>query len=580
MEVQQVARELQACTTGSGAPRDLDTLIEVVSAAQREFTANPCGLNTPTRVNTLLEHIDVIETTLGQHNLVARKGRSAVVEGRCRIWRWLEHDLPQATREVLRGKGRSTRGGGWLGSLVQKLKSIFQLKTASFSFRSSNFSFHPKDRDVSVVFQNKRHRQNLSGEALEESVVDAVTEVVRGWLRYTDDQDRRLLWFVLALEEELGEEIVTMDHTWKMISHFKSTYVVSGSHPERATDDSAAFAFRKELSQHPISTESTRENALYREYQGLLQGKVSPVDVSVAGKSGDGWAKYLKMWRTAQSYVASTSSPARTRYHRALRDDPDAFLPIREKAPGRVRATQADGPYADGTIQTVGGIFSAVVFRSITYRSPFFYNQRMVFDSWQDYSSFIDGLCGQPDWQGMTRRDQYFCLDAPYGGRPNPQRNVELAEQYWASVKDRRWPAFCSATPKPTFAQMLRYFDPKRKESNIFPQLGNLSSMSLVCDLAYSSVCEMPTIQEMAECITSWNSGSLKGLQLLGLVDVFPKGTKRPEKVRAVVQALQEVWDFLSSKLSKEEQEEIGLDVIVLEHSLCKLSRSDKYLDM
>ncbi|KAF6754607.1 P-loop containing nucleoside triphosphate hydrolase protein [Ephemerocybe angulata] len=127
---------------------------------------------------------------------------------------------------------------------------------------------------------------------------------------------------------------------------------------------------------------------------------------------------------------------------------------------------------------------------------------------------------------------------------------------------------------RPTFSATLQYFRPRKdSEKKIFPNLGNLGSFALVGDLALASVCDMPTTMEMAECILSLNSGGMGGLRDLGLLPgTMP--SKRLEKVEVVAAALEEVDSFCMNTFSEDERREMGYNLIVLEHSLCKFHRA------
>lgn len=134
---------------------------------------------------------------------------------------------------------------------------------------------------------NRRANRLLAGVELVDAVSEAVPEIVAEWLRYPQDMNHKLSWFVSALQDSLGAEILTADYTWKMIRYFKSTYVVSGSRPHGTA---ASAEFREEISRHPISIDSTSKRRLYQQDQALLRGDLDPTDVDVEGRAGPCWA--------------------------------------------------------------------------------------------------------------------------------------------------------------------------------------------------------------------------------------------------------------------------------------------------
>lgn len=579
-ELHQLVREVRSNEAMEIVP-DLDVVVDFVHTKEELVGLYPDTPTTAQDVDQLLQSICTVESILDNQNLARRQSRLAVVTARTMAWTWLTDSLPRLVEEELARQRQGVAGvlqeQRWLPRLMRSVKEILQDRQEDFTFHSHLFAFHSPQASVAFEFHNAMSRRLLAGDELDGAVCRTLTDIVAGWLHYEKDMHMKLAWFVTALREQVGIEVVTMDHVWHMVRNFKSTYIASGTHPHRTTDPRSSLAFKEELSRHPITQDGTKEHEIFRQYQRLYCGEISPLEVTLTPNTGAGWAKYVRMWRTSLAYVESPSSPPQDDYHAKLHLLPDYYLPIRERAPCRIRAKGQGGMYEAGVIKTLPGIFSAVVFRAVTYRSSFFLNHRMVFNSWDDLTTAIDEILQSTDYIGMKRDDEYFGLMRMYG-RPNPDRSIELAKTYYESLKERRWPEFCSTSPRPTFAVTLQYFTPKRGEKSIFPQLGNLSRISLVCDLAYASVCDMPTIRDMADCMVTMKSGGLAGLKVLGLLNEFPKGMQQAKKVQVVVDALQEVMDFLEMKFTNREREDMGLDVIVLEHSLCKLSRAEDSL--
>ena len=68
------------------------------------------------------------------------------------------------------------------------------------------------------------------------------------------------------------------------------------------------------------------------------------------------------------------------------------------------------------------------------------------------------------------------------------------------------------------------------------------------------------------------NSGAVLGLHDLGLL-CHPLRGEREEKVQAVANAMEVFASKVEESFTAEEREEMGWDVIVMEHSLCKFHR-------
>ena len=128
---------------------------------------------------------------------------------------------------------------------------------------------------------------------------------------------------------------------------------------------------------------------------------------------------------------------------------------------------------------------------------------------------------------------------------------------------------FCHSWPTP----ILEWFrDTKDSEGNSFRQIGPLIRLLVAGDLAYAGIVEKPSVEEMGSLISVVSKGAVSGLNLLGLLpDKKTKHSKYPPT--QVVNAFKLLFDRLKEALDAVEWNDMGLDTIVLEHSLCKLKR-------
>lgn len=121
------------------------------------------------------------------------------------------------------------------------------------------------------------------------------------------------------------------------------------------------------------------------------------------------------------------------------------------------------------------------------------------------------------------------------------------------------------------------HVDPKKKKQTVldnmtFTQVGDLIRLLVAGDLVYAGIFQGPTLEEMGAVITKVNKGAIAGLKKLGaLPDQQDKHTSDQ-----VDKALSDVYNSLRSGLTQEEWKDMGMDVLTLEHSLCKYKRVDK----
>ncbi|KAF5331339.1 hypothetical protein D9611_011839 [Ephemerocybe angulata] len=570
LELLQLYHELQN-TASPDEGVDSPALLASVKTADRAVETHPDSEATVHSIEQLLQGVDAIQALLDQQSRAARLYRKTIILGKTRVWTWIDKTLPALARDIMEKDRPEARKAqvlshdpGWLEQLVRASKDIHLARKATHTFDSSDFAFHAIEDNVTYIYTNAKSVQYMAGDELKAVVCNSVSEVVAGWLNYPRDKNQKLAWFIEALTSSLGEEILTMDYTWKMIREFKAGYIAGGSAPYRSKSSGAATAFKEELARHPISIENTIENTFYKQYQALVNGTMNVSDVQIAGRMGPSWARYAFMWRVALLFIRGSSGTGQGPFRNLLAQDADYYLPIREKAPSRVRATSSEGPYAPATITTVHGIFSALVWRGATYRSEFSKKHGMVYDSWDELSSTIDTII-KDSRRPLKMESEYFASMRAYG-QPVKKRTIENGKDYWRSIQDRRWDAFCASSPKRTFSQTIQYFRPAKSDA-IFPYLGNLGSFALACDLVYAGVCQTPTYEEMAECIVVLGSGGLGGLVDLELVPEKLSG-KKEEKIREVAVALEEVHMFGKHTFDSHDQAEMGLDLITIEHSL------------
>ncbi|KAJ7626030.1 hypothetical protein FB45DRAFT_1084855 [Roridomyces roridus] len=112
--------------------------------------------------------------------------------------------------------------------------------------------------------------------------------------------------------------------------------------------------------------------------------------------------------------------------------------------------------------------------------------------------------------------------------------------------------------------------------SKRFPQLGDLSGYLVAADFTYTNpplVCA-PTYEELGKIICDLNKGAVWGLELLGFIPRRnSKGKSTPE---ACPRGVRITHALLADIIGPEDQEAVGLDLVVVEHFLCKVGRAHK----
>ncbi|KAI0039942.1 hypothetical protein FA95DRAFT_1612179 [Auriscalpium vulgare] len=259
----------------------------------------------------------------------------------------------------------------------------------------------------------------------------------------------------------------------------------------------------------------------------------------------------------------------------------DKFLPFREKAPAVKRARTIHGPYAPGYVRTREGFFSALVFRTILYGAGYMFDHPFIFHDSTKLENDHATMTVRPGGEIVT--EKYFVDNDIYGAHMT--RSVGDATRLWdASAADIN---FIPAGPAPALipfidfrAHIIRKEKRDKKTIRVYPQCGELIGYLLTADYVYAGVVTMPSVDDVGWVIHDIARGGLRGLGLMGLVEIdltlkqFKKHDKPP--VAVVQQAFGIFYDFVSSALTPAQRAHMGWDVIMAEHLLCKISRLSK----
>lgn len=283
----------------------------------------------------------------------------------------------------------------------------------------------------------------------------------------------------------------------------------------------------------------------------------------------------LRLLQSTMAVVRDPRSDNLSNIQQHILKDLDFFLPQREHAPSR---SAVKSGFTKAFVTTKAGLFSVLLFRFITFRTRALTDtppsdRKIVFGDlaeWKEYVSHLRQLHGE-------QAKDFFCLRAGPGRRPQPGRVIENAEDYWEVALENNWQtAFESGSL--SFCECLSIIDKfrtKKRRSKRPPQFGKLSQYLTATDLVYAGAVDMPSIEDIACQIHQLDAGGLKGLRLLGYLPPITEVELETLEttVDQVTEAFTHFFEDVSVRLNSTEKTEMGWDVIMAEHSLCKISR-------
>ena len=234
-----------------------------------------------------------------------------------------------------------------------------------------------------------------------------------------------------------------------------------------------------------------------------------------------------------------------------ISNDPDRYLPFRQLAPSkRIILDDPQGPFSPQRLKTRGGLFDAIIFRLITQASPILLEGKEVY-------------FGSPDKFHRAIKGQEYAYYCKRGatGQYDRFKNIPHIDRYWEQTAG--WEEFISDS-NVSFDSLLKWFTGRQGRQKRFPGMGNLVGWLLASDYTCAFLVGHPTAFDVGEIIFGIGAGSKQGLRLLG----FDTNSKK-----ACGTAMEAVSAAVHKELTLQERTGLGIDVITIEHALCKYAR-------
>ena len=251
--------------------------------------------------------------------------------------------------------------------------------------------------------------------------------------------------------------------------------------------------------------------------------------------------------------------------------DFDFYLPFRRHVPSLANAQRVIYADVDRLTSDDGvGLFNILAFRGVFFGSPFACsNHFRWFNSLADWKNFYNG---QQEEAKKYDGEEYYVNKNCYG-QAQIGRQLSLLDLYW----DQRllWNNKFNKFPKPTagevFAWLISRHPSVNKSTNknkhsatLFHNIGCLTALLICGDLVEACVIPFPTAKEWAELIAKAKKGARAGMEMCGLI-VKESGKEE------VCEAFALLDRALQHELRDEEKAAMGYNIIMLEHTLCKI---------
>lgn len=228
----------------------------------------------------------------------------------------------------------------------------------------------------------------------------------------------------------------------------------------------------------------------------------------------------------------------------------DFFLPFRSLAPMIVKARETI--LSDrARLHTREGLFNLLAFRGVFYGSPFARDDLRWFKSFDDWLAF--------EAKNKSKGKAYFVCANAYGSAQS-NRNTSNLKQYWE--KSLEWYDHQRDNPDLDPLKLHTFF------RTTFHNVGDLTAMLMVGDLAEAKFIAEPKVQTMGMLVAQAKKGAKKTLVYLRLVDVTNSSSDED-----VVQAFVELDEYCKQALGPGKVDNMKYGPVMLEHALCKHGR-------
>ena len=237
----------------------------------------------------------------------------------------------------------------------------------------------------------------------------------------------------------------------------------------------------------------------------------------------------------------------------------DFYLPFRQHAPSldnarrEIYAKVDRFPGEDGA-----GFFNVLAFRGVFFGSPFAQSDRYRwFSTFEDWKRFQAEGTEVAERDGKNGEEEKYYVSRSCYGQAQIDRSTKLLSVYW----DQRnlWSAKFNSTT-PSITEVHKWL------KSTFRNIGKLSALLICGDLIEAGILPMPTSNEWGGLIFTLNMGAKGAMEVLNL-------TRKQASREEVTEAFTSLDSALQQELEEEEKATMNYNVIMLEHTLCKIKR-------
>ncbi|KAJ7065936.1 hypothetical protein B0H15DRAFT_958459 [Mycena belliarum] len=541
-----------------------------IEGAFEQMVASPGSVQTSLRISHIWRHFSSLAVGEADAVLSLKLTRQSIMQTTCIVWTWLDNYCVQLIRAAFDEAAPET----WIGRLAKHVHMLMSTRATSRSLTSADFGLP----ELEGVYE-LRQRRTLDLDVPEKLVIAVVVKIIASWLHFpTKTNSRAQAWFVDTMAGACHPATLFLDSVCFAFGHLE--FDIFGDRNAMISAPSTFAPLADALSHSVLCDKKSEEFALMLSLQEMLthyrnrtivrissphpQLRTSPQD-SRQLRFMDLFLGYLLELEPLISGYATIQNP--TVFQATVNGKRDFLLPFREHGPSRARSRLAGNSFDPLFSRTLGGLLSGLIFRGVIFSTPF---------SMQAQTFFATPAAWTTEYAKFTSHPpEFFCNLSAYGRRKS-NRGIHLIDAYWDAINTPGCPDWVENTRDGnySFAECFNFL--KASNPSRFKEIGALIAFLLTADFAYAAAVKMPSANTVGSIIRDINAGGMKGLELLELIMPREKGkgsTRLKGDTPEVQAAFSRLYRFLSCKLPAASKEQMVFDTIMVENSLCKLTR-------
>ncbi|KAJ7479009.1 hypothetical protein FB451DRAFT_1172132 [Mycena latifolia] len=584
-----------ACLTVANSPKgDLRSVSSQLLDVETAVLRQPNSEQTPALISGIWHSVQVLEGEEALGTLQKRPQRAVIMQTNYLAWRWLDGYCSAKIRNAVQNPQIPVDQMCWVSRLTCDVQNMLENRVGLKIFAPKSYELEIPAQEF--TYQLARPPILASAEEVLEQVLLVTTNIIRTWLKFPfTTLARQQAWFVHALITIIGEDALLLNEVWHAYTHLRR-YILSTS--KRKDEMLACFeSLTGELRQHPLTLADSDEKHTLAQMSNLINAACT------------GNLTYQPLGKSFE-YAAAPTPPAEDiemGNGSPLNEDSEmgTGAPLNEEGPEPdeeedSEAENHSGEFDPELLQVAGEklldrlvdfLTEAWAVRNGPPVSATSFQMKLLdnldflypFREWapsrdlEEWKEVVETAKEQhnADW-GTDPPKPFFCNNAAFGPS-NFRRTIELVPIYFANLARFGWAEKFRDREQVPFLECWNWLRGSIDQGQRFPVLGPLASYLLTADLSYTGAVGKPTLEDIAEVVWDMNKGAASALEILQLISPrarTPAGAKqRADKgeVKAVLAAL---FKRLQQCLPKAMQDDVGFDVIVLEHALCKFSRA------